>query len=85
MTVLMEDFSENFTPTLQKFSEVEARKCCYTGQRSGSSPKISAKLGFTVTLSKESGSATPGAPASATVTVFDNESVIFADGFEGEP
>jgi len=40
---------------------------------------------FSVTLSKESGSATTGAPASATVTIFDNETVIFADGFEGEP
>jgi len=38
---------------------------------------------FTVTLSKESGSATPGSPTTATVTIFDNETVIFADGFEG--
>jgi len=40
---------------------------------------------FTVTLSKESGSAMPGATTSATVIIFDNETVIFADGFEGEP
>ena len=29
-----------------------------------------------------SGSATPGTPTSATVTIFDNETVLFADGFE---
>ena len=40
---------------------------------------------FVVTLSRESGSATLGAPAQVTVTIYDNESVIFADGFEGEP
>ncbi|GAB4114043.1 MAG: hypothetical protein Tsb0027_02130 [Wenzhouxiangellaceae bacterium] len=40
---------------------------------------------FVVTLSRESGSATLGASAQVTVTIYDNESVIFADGFEGEP
>jgi hypothetical protein len=40
---------------------------------------------FSVTLSKESGSSTSGTPTTATVTIYDNETVIFADGFEGEP
>ncbi|MCA1779888.1 MAG: hypothetical protein LC637_11035 [Xanthomonadaceae bacterium] len=40
---------------------------------------------FSVTLSKESGSATPGTSTLATVTIFDNETVLFADGFEGGP
>lgn len=40
---------------------------------------------FTVSLSKESGSAVLGTPALVTVTIFDNETVQFADGFEGEP
>jgi len=40
---------------------------------------------FTVSLSKESGSADLGAPAIVTVTIYDNETVVFADGFEGAP
>lgn len=40
---------------------------------------------FTVMLSQESGSARLGSPSTVTVTIFDNETVIFADGFEGEP
>jgi hypothetical protein len=40
---------------------------------------------FTVSLSKESGSADPGAPTLVTITIYDNETVVFADGFEGAP